>query len=120
MRHECRRRSVQCRHIAGVPRILDVAKTFAAEMRISGWTMAQEFVMRVGSIGGNVVWHGLATLAVAGAPASQAMASQGPGTATGGATATTQLGMAILVYGLSSAVVIIGLIIGLIGALRQR
>jgi hypothetical protein len=49
-------------------------------------------------------------------PAGQALASQGPGTGPGGASPTTQLGMAVLVYGLSAIIVVTGLI----GALRKH
>jgi hypothetical protein len=45
-----------------------------------------------------------------------AFASQGPGIAPGTAGAMTQLGMAIIVYGGSAAIVIFGLL----GALRHR
>lgn len=45
-----------------------------------------------------------------------AFASQGPGVAPGTAGATTQLGMAIVVYGGSAAIVVAGLI----GTLRHR
>ena len=48
--------------------------------------------------------------------ASSALASQGPGVESGTASQTTQLVMAILVYGASAA--IIGA--GLIGALRRH
>jgi hypothetical protein len=48
--------------------------------------------------------------------ASHAFASRGPGGGQGTASATRQLVMAIIVYGASAALIIIGLI----GALRQR
>jgi hypothetical protein len=48
--------------------------------------------------------------------ASAALASQGPGGGPGTASGFTQLAMAILVYGVSAAVVAAGLI----GAARQR
>jgi hypothetical protein len=50
------------------------------------------------------------------AQASHALASQGPGIATGTAGATTQLAMAIIVYGVSGMVIAMGLI----GAMRRR
>jgi hypothetical protein len=78
--------------------------------------IAREIGMTIGSVGGSAVLRLLATFVAVGAPVSHALASQGPGTTAGGASATTQLGMAILVYGLSAAVVLAGLI----GALRQR
>jgi hypothetical protein len=49
------------------------------------------------------------------APASAALASQGPGTSAGTASSQTQFAMAILVYGVSALVVGAGLI----GALRK-
>lgn len=58
----------------------------------------------------------LASIGIALLPASQALASQGPGTTSGGAGAMTQLTMAIVVYGVSGAIVLAGLI----GAVRQR
>ena len=48
--------------------------------------------------------------------ASAASASQGPGIAPGTASAVTQLGMAIVVYGASASVIAAGLI----GAMRRR
>jgi hypothetical protein len=64
---------------------------------------------------------GLSQLAFASAvvtalSASTALASQGPGGGPGTASSFTQLAMAILVYGVSAAVVAAGLI----GAARQR
>lgn len=47
---------------------------------------------------------------------SGALASQGPGIAEGTASATTQIAMAIIVWGASGALVAMGLI----GAVRQR
>jgi hypothetical protein len=47
---------------------------------------------------------------------ANAFASQGPGIAPGTAGAMTRLGMAIIVYGGSAALVVVGLL----GALRQR
>jgi hypothetical protein len=47
---------------------------------------------------------------------TQAIASQGPGVMPGSAGATTQLAMAIIVYGGSALLVVFGLI----GAARQR
>jgi hypothetical protein len=58
----------------------------------------------------------VAVLLTAGAPISEALASQGPGTGPGGASATTQLGMAIVVYGTSIVIIAAGLI----KSLRQR
>lgn len=49
-------------------------------------------------------------------PVGHALASQGPGASAGGAGPTTQLAMAIIVYGLSAAIVLTGLI----GATRKR
>jgi hypothetical protein len=49
-------------------------------------------------------------------PAGHALASQGPGGGPGTAGATIQLVMAIVVYGVSAAIVAVGLI----GALRHR
>jgi hypothetical protein len=48
--------------------------------------------------------------------AAEALASQGPGVATGTASHFTQLAMAIIVWGTSALVVGIGLI----GAMRRR
>lgn len=48
--------------------------------------------------------------------AGTALASQGPGTGRGAATALTQLTMAVLVYGAAALVVCAGLI----GALRRH
>ena len=59
---------------------------------------------------------GLAIAASILVSASSALASQGPGVESGTASQTTQLVMAILVYGASAA--IIGA--GLIGALRRH
>jgi hypothetical protein len=64
---------------------------------------------------------GLSQLAFASAvvtslSATAAFASQGPGGGPGTASSFTQLAMAILVYGVSAAVVAAGLI----GAARQR
>ena len=59
---------------------------------------------------------GLAIAASIVGSASSALASQGPGVESGTASQTTQLVMAILVYGASAAV--IGA--GLIGALRRH
>jgi hypothetical protein len=107
---------LNARRGAAVPLDLNFIKTVPADGRISGSDHRKETGMTNRSIGGSAVSHVLAMLAVVGAQSSQALASQGPGTSAGAASATTQTGMAFLVYGLSAAVVIAGLV----GALRQR
>jgi hypothetical protein len=67
------------------------------------------------TISGFAASRWIAMLVAIGASESQALASQGPGTTVGGASATTQLAMAIVVYGISAAI----LAAGLIGALRR-
>jgi hypothetical protein len=49
-------------------------------------------------------------------PASSAWASQGPGIGAGTASATTQLAMAVIVYGASA----LAILAGAVGALRHR
>jgi hypothetical protein len=58
----------------------------------------------------------LTAIVIALLPPSQAIASQGPGTTPGGASAMTQLTMAIIVYGAAGLI----LVAGLIGAVRRR
>jgi hypothetical protein len=67
-------------------------------------------------LNGSVVAATLAAIGLYAVSSGAALASQGPGIASGTASAVTQLGMAVLVYGLSAAI----LAVGLIGALRQR
>jgi hypothetical protein len=57
-----------------------------------------------------------AAIAASSLSATAAFASQGPGGGPGTASGFTQLAMAVLVYGLSAAIVGVGLI----GAVRQR
>jgi hypothetical protein len=78
--------------------------------------MSEEIEMKISAIGGKSAARFVAVIAALGASASQALASQGPGTSPGGASATTQLGMAIVVYGLSIVIIAAGLI----KSLRQR
>jgi hypothetical protein len=83
----------------------------------SGNFASQEIVMTSFRTGGISRLAFAAAAIVAGSlSATSALASQGPGGSLGTASPSTQLAMAILVYGVSA--VVVGA--GLIGAARQR
>jgi hypothetical protein len=75
----------------------------------------QEIVMASSRMNASISRIALAIMACV-SPAGAALASQGPGGGMGTASHLTQTAMAILVYGISAAVVVAGLI----GAVRGR
>jgi hypothetical protein len=103
----------ECGSRAPVPLCAKDFKTGAVILRSFAQSGAREIVMARKN-------RRLSRAAIAAAcavlPAAAALASQGPGGGMGTASNSTQLAMAILVYG--AAVLIIAA--GLIGALRRR